>query len=122
MTNPSKAKGSRAERAVADYLIGLGIPCERIPAGANLDRGDLWVPAVAPRGDLHVPLIEFPAIDVKDHATPRLGEWVDRAAEQAHNAGRRAGIVWHKRRGHSDPGRWFVTTSGEMFLALMEIR
>jgi len=111
VTNPSKAKGSRAERAVADYLTSLGIACERIPAGATADRGDLWVP-----------LIEFPAIDVKDHATPRLGEWVDRAAEQAHNAGRRAGIVWHKRRGHSDPGRWFVTTSGEMFLALMEIR
>ena len=26
MTNPSKDKGSRAERAVADYLIERGVP------------------------------------------------------------------------------------------------
>jgi hypothetical protein len=111
VSNPSKDEGSRAERMVANYLTSLGIACERIPAGATADRGDLWVP-----------LIEFPSIDVKDHAAMRLGEWVDRAAEQAHNAGRRGGIVWHKRRGFVDPGNWFVTTSGEMFLALMEIR
>ena len=111
MTSAQKRKGYAAERAVADYLIALGIDCERIPAGATADRGDLWVPR-----------IEFPSIDVKDHATTRLGEWVDRAAEQAHNAGRHAGVVWHKRRGFSSPSKWFVTTSGEMFLQLMEIR
>ena len=111
MTTPQKRKGYSAEKAVADYLNGLGIPCERIPSGATADRGDLWVP-----------IIEFPTIDVKNHASLSLAEWVDRAADQAHNAGRRAGVVWHKRPRKADPSAWYVTTSGEMFLRLMEIR
>lgn len=111
MSNPQKAKGSAFERLIADYFIGHGVPCERIPAGATADRGDLWVP-----------IIEFPTIDTKNHRTPQLGQWVDRAAEQAHNAGRHAGVVLHKRHGIIDPSRQFVTTSTEMFLALMGVR
>ena len=111
MTNPSKAKGSRAERAVADYLIERGVPCERIPAGATNDRGDLWVP-----------VIEYPSIDVKDQATITLAAWVDRAKQQAENAGRVAGVVWHKRKGKANPADWYVTTTGEGFLGLMGVR
>ena len=111
MANPSKAKGARAERAVADYLLSIGIPCERIPAGATADRGDLFVP-----------IIEFPTIDVKDRTTLDLAGWVDRAAEQAHNAGRSAGVVWHKRRGKTSPAEWYVTTSGKQFLHLLGVR
>jgi Holliday junction resolvase len=111
MANPQKRKGSLAERQVADYLLSLGIPCERIPAGASADRGDLWVP-----------VIEFPTIDVKNHATLALAEWVDRANEQAHNAGRVAGVVWHKRRGKTSPADWYVTTSGHNFLKLLGVR
>lgn len=111
MTNPQKAKGSAYERLIADYLIDRGVPCERIPAGATADRGDLWIP-----------VIEFPTIDCKNHKAHSLGPWVDRAAEQAHNAGRHAGIVVHKRHGIGDPGRQYVTTSLEMFLSLMGIR
>lgn len=108
VTSPQKRKGSTAERHVADYLASRGVPCERIPAGATNDRGDLWVP-----------VIEFPTIDVKNHQTVRLAEWVDRAAEQAHNAGRYAGVVIHKRPRTTDVGRWYVTTSVDMFLQLI---
>ncbi len=108
MSNPNKNKGSAYERLIADHLIGRGIPCERIPAGATADRGDLWIP-----------IIEWPTIDCKNHRTPQLGPWVDRAAEQAHNAGRHAGVVVHKRHGITDPARQFVTTSLEMFLAII---
>ena len=111
MTNPAKAKGSDYERIIARYLIGCDVPCERIPAGATADRGDLWIP-----------IIEWPTIDCKNHRTPRLGEWVDRAAEQAHNAGRHAGVVCHKRHGITDPSRQFVTTDLAMFLGLLGIR
>lgn len=110
MTNPAKNKGSAYERLIADYLISRDVPCERIPAGATADRGDLWIP-----------IIEFPTIDCKNHKTAGLGPWVDRAAEQAHNAGRHAGVVVHKRHGVTDPSRQFVTTSLEMFLALMGV-
>ena len=75
MVNRAKAKGSLAERQVADYLINAGIPCERIPAGATHDRGDLWVP-----------LANFPSIDVKNQKQMTLAGWVDRAGEQAINA------------------------------------
>ena len=40
MANPQKRKGSAFERLVADYLAER-VACERIPAGATLDRGDL---------------------------------------------------------------------------------
>lgn len=111
MTNKHKRKGSLAERQVADYLLSLGIPCERIPAGASADRGDLWVP-----------IIEFPTIDVKNQAALDLAGWVDRAHEQADNAGRVAGVVWHKRRGKASPADWYVTTSGHSFLKLLGVR
>lgn len=111
MSNPQKAKGSRAERAVADYLIAQGVPCERIPAGATNDRGDLWVPDS-----------RFPSIDVKDHRSIELAQWVDRANEQRVHAGRSAGVVWHKRRGRSNPAEWYVTTSGEGLLRLIGVK
>lgn len=109
MTNSAKAKGSAFERAEADYLISRGIPCERIPAGASLDRGDLWIP-----------IIEWPSIDTKNHRSPSLGAWCDRAEEQRDNAGRRSGFVLHKRHGVADPARQFMTTTVEMFVDLME--
>lgn len=108
MTNAAKNKGSAYERIICGYFNSQGFPCERMPAGANLDRADLFVP-----------MIEMPTIDCKNHRTPRLGEWVDRAAEQAHNAGRHAGVVVHKRHGITDPARQFVSTSLEMFLAIV---
>lgn len=109
MTSPQKAKGSRAERQLADTLTANGWPCERIPAGATADRGDLWVP-----------VIEFPSVDVKDHATHSLGAWIDRAQVQAVNAGRAAGSVVWKRRGKGDPRDWFWIFSVGGFLEHME--
>lgn len=108
VTTPQKRKGTAAERQVADWLIANGVPCERISAGATADRGDLWVP-----------VIEYPTIDVKNHRTIKLAEWVDRAVEQADNAGRAAGVVIHKRPGVTDVGRWYVTTNAAMFLQLI---
>lgn len=108
MVNRQKAKGSQAERAVSDYLASRHVPNERIPAGATLDRGDLWVPS--PR---------WPTIDVKNQQALDLAGWVDRAEEQAKNGGRLAGVVWHKRRGKASPADWYVTMSGVSFLLLM---
>ena len=108
MTNPNKAKGSKAERLVRDFLIACGVRCQRIPAGASLDEADLFVSD--PR---------WPSIDVKDHAAFQPA-WLDRAQEQKIHAGRTFGVVWHKRRGKSNPAEWFVTMLGADFVTLME--
>ncbi len=98
MTNRNKAKGTAAERAVCDYLNVRGIEAERVPAGATLDRGDLWIPDK-----------NFPVIQVKNHARLDLAGWVDDVAEQAENANRYAGVVVHKRRGKGNPASWYTT-------------
>ena len=108
MTNANKAKGARAERQVADYLIERGVVVERIPAGATADRGDLWLEGVS-----------MPTIDVKDRAQMALGAWIDRAAEQAENARRPFGVVWHKRKQKGSPADWYVTMTGAAFVDLI---
>ena len=109
MTSPAKRKGDRAELAVQRVIVDAGWPCERIPAGAEADRGDLWVP-----------VIEWPSVDVKDHATHSLGAWLDRAQIQAINAGRASGAVVWKRRGTTDARRWFYIQTLGGFLDHME--
>jgi hypothetical protein len=109
MTNKNKAKGSAAERAVADYLNVRQIEAERVPAGATLDRGDIWVPDK-----------NWPAIQVKNHARLDLAGWVDDVEDQAVNAGRETGIVVHKRRGKGHPGSWYVTCTLDTLITLIE--
>ena len=109
MANANKAKGSAAERAVCDYLNVRSIEAERVPAGKTLDRGDLWIPDK-----------NWPAIQVKNHARIDLSGWVDDVAIQAVNANRSAGIVIHKRRGKGNPGSWYVTSTLDAFVTLME--
>ena len=109
MTNANKAKGSAAERAVADYLNVRGLEAERVPAGSNLDRGDIWVPDKS-----------FPAVQVKNHARLDLAGWVDDVAIQAVNAGRTTGVVVHKRRGKGNPGSWYVTCTLSDLVTIIE--
>jgi Holliday junction resolvase len=109
VSNPNKAKGSAAERAVADYLNVRGLEAERVPAGASLDRGDIWVPDKS-----------FPAVQVKNHARLDLSGWVDDVAIQAKNAGRETGIVIHKRRGKGNPASWYVTCTLDTLITIIE--
>lgn len=109
MTNKNKAKGSAAERAVCDHLNLKGVEAERVPAGATLDRGDLWIPDK-----------NWPAIQIKNHARLDLSGWVDDVAVQAVNAGRYAGVVVHKRRGRGNPGSWYTTCTLDTLIAIIE--
>lgn len=109
MTNRNKAKGSAAERAVCDYLNSRSIDAERIPAGATLDRGDLWVPDKT-----------WPAIQIKNHARLDLAGWIRDVQTQAANAKRSTGIVVHKRIGKANPADWYTTLTLEAFVTLME--
>ena len=88
MSNPNKAKGSRWESEVRDYLADrLPYRVERIPAGAALDRGDLTgVPGVA--------------IECKNEQKHDLAGWVEEATVEARNVGEDVlPVVVAKRRG-----------------------
>lgn len=93
MANPQKAKGASFERLVCDYL-SQAIPCERIPAGATLDRGDLWTPSAC--------------IQCKNHRTLSLGAWMKDTTEQQQNAAKPYGILIVKRKGTTDPAEQFA--------------
>jgi hypothetical protein len=110
MANAAKAKGSAFERAVTEYLRARGKRAQRIPAGAADDQADIFVFDPS-----------WPAIQVKNHAKFDLAGWVRDAEQQAHNAGRYAGIVWAKKRGTTDPGRCYVIMTGDAFMTLMEV-
>ena len=95
MANPSKAKGSRFERLIADYLSET-FPCERIPAGATVDRGDLWTPTGV-------------TLQLKDHARLAMGPaWAATLDQQANN-GHDLSFLVHKRHGKGAPGDQWVT-------------
>lgn len=103
----SKAKGTAAETAVVRFLQAEGFAqAERRTLGGVKDRGDIaGIPGVV--------------IEVKNCARQELAAWVAEAELERDNDGASLGVVWHKRRGTTDPGRWFVTMSGRQFAALL---
>ena len=96
MANPQKAKGSAFERLVRDYLNEV-VPCERIPPGATLDRGDLWTPHAA--------------IQCKNHRTLSIGALLDDTHEQQTNAAKRFAWLVVKRKGTTDAAEQFAICS-----------
>lgn len=106
MTSPQKRKGDQAERDARAYLLSRGFEfCERIPAGADEDRGDLLFP---------VPISA--TCDVKAHKTPRMREWIERAKDQRRNANRAAGFVLVKPHGQPNPEDWHMVTTLGMWV------
>lgn len=104
MANAQKAKGASFERLVADYLSER-FPAERIPAGATLDRGDIWCEAAA--------------IQCKNHRTLSLGAWLRDAVQQQANAGKRFHALVVKRKGTTAPAEQFVVMTLEQFRDLV---
>lgn len=107
MVNRSKAKGTSAETAVVRFLQAVGfIHTERRTLGGTYDRGDIaGIPGVV--------------IEVKNCAKTELAAWVAEAERERDNDRAALGVVWHKRRGKTDPAHWFVTMSGAQFAALL---
>jgi hypothetical protein len=103
----SKAKGTAAETAVVRFLRAAGFTqAERRTLSGAQDRGDIaGVPGVV--------------IEVKNCARQELPAWVEEAELERENDRAFLGAVFHKRRGTTDPGRWFVTMSGDQFAALL---
>jgi hypothetical protein len=101
VSNPSRRKGTEAEVAIRDYLRAHGYPhAERLAQGGSKDRGDLT--GIDPRV----------VIEIKNHGALDLAGWLREVEVEVANAGADVGMVWHKRRGTSDPGLWYVTMRG----------
>lgn len=108
----AKAAGTRAESAVARYLQ-TSLEDDRIERRAKTgarDRGD--ISGVRIRGQRVV-------IEVKDVSRLALAEWVGEAETEAGNDDALAGVAWHKKRGTTDPGEWYVTMTGAAFVRLL---
>lgn len=110
----SKAKGTAAETAIVKYLEEQYFPAIRNPPSGNKDKGD-------------IKLLNFPylVIEVKNCARMELSEWLKEVEIEKENArpdslADMIGVVWHKKRGTTDPGQFYVTMSGEDFLQLLK--
>lgn len=105
--NASKAKGTAAESAVVAYLREQGfVQAERRALRGTHDRGDI-------AGVIGT------VIEVKNHARIELADWITQAKREAANDNADYGVVWHKRRGYSNPAGWFVTMDGFTFVELL---
>ena len=108
MTNRPKIRGTAAESAVVHYLKGRGWPyAERRALSGGKDRGD-------------VAGVAGVVIEVKDCKTLTFGPWLNEAETEKANDHAAVGAVWAKRRGTTDPGKWFVLMTGEQFTALLK--
>jgi hypothetical protein len=101
VSNANKAKGSAFERLMCDYIADADIPAERLPAGATLDRGDLWLPHAV--------------VQTKNRRELRIASWLDETLVQQRNANK----DWHwlvvKRLGVTAPGgQLAVCTTAQM--------
>lgn len=104
----AKRKGTAAESAVVSYLNSRDWPyAERRTLAGKDDRGDITgIPGVV--------------IEVKSHATMDLAGWLKEAERERLNDRANLGVVWHKKRGTTNPGEWYVTMSGETFAELLQ--
>lgn len=108
----AKAAGSRTERHIADYLAGAlndDRIDRRVKTGAK-DRGDI--------GGLRVHGQRV-VVEAKDCAKQALPAWVAEAHTEAGNDDALVGVVVAKRRGTSDPGRYWVHMTVDDLLALI---
>jgi hypothetical protein len=109
MANPSKTKGTAAETAIVTLLQANGAPhAERRALNGALDRGDI-------AGIIGV------CIEVKNCRRDALGAWIDETTIEGINDHAQIAVCWHKRRGTTDPRKWFVTMTGQQFLDVLRL-
>jgi hypothetical protein len=104
MGSAERAKGNRAEQAVARFLREHGFDAVTSRAANGTQGGS----------DI---LTNLPfAIEVKDHARIDLSGWWRQASADTPEG--KIPLVWHKRRGFASPGRWWVTMDGDSLIRL----
>jgi hypothetical protein len=102
-----RTKGAAHERAVVTWLRGRGrLHTERRLAGSPDDRGDVagW-PGVV--------------VEAKNHARIDLAGWVDQLERSIALCGADTGVVVVKRKGVTDPARYYAVMTLARWEALM---
>ena len=106
----AKAKGTRWESAVVDYLRGHGFRwADRIPLSGSKDRCDV---TVGPGG---------PVVEAKNLKQDEWAKGLDEANKGAANAHAPFGVLWAHRRGKGSPGEGFVVMDGATFTDLLRL-
>lgn len=103
-----RAKGTRAETAVVDYLREWAPHVERRALHGAHDKGDINLGNGA-----------AVVIEVKDHREIRLAEFVDEAVAEGDHANADVAVAWVKRRGKASPADWYVAMTGTQFVSLL---
>lgn len=83
MTNRSKAKGTRHERDILDFIRGRGQKAERLALSGTLDEGDI-AHAAGPWTFV---------LEAKNEKSMTLSSYVDEAVREAHQYSRARGGV-----------------------------
>jgi Holliday junction resolvase len=108
MSSAAKAKGSKAERDVVNYLVENGFPyAERRIAGAQEDKGDIAG-------------VNGVCIEVKDHAKMALSGWIEEIILETKHAKAWTGVVIHKRKGKGNPADWYASMPVSVWLELLK--
>lgn len=106
MSSKSKIKGSLAELAVVKWLKKWFPYVDRRLAGATLDKGDIsGIPGVT--------------IEVKNHASMKLSEWIGELQVEMKNDNAWTGVVIHKKKGTTDVGQWYASMPAEIWVELL---
>jgi len=107
--NASKAKGTRGETAVVNYLRVNGFPtAERRALAGAADRGDILATIGV--------IIEVKAGAAAQTASPaKIDTWLEQTRTEQANAGADIGVLVVQRRGigTSRPGQWLAYLPGE---------
>jgi hypothetical protein len=108
----AKQLGTRFERQIADHLAAVleDDRIDRRTKTGNKDRGDIT--------GLRIHNQRLVA-EIKNCTRIALSEWVTESHREAGNDDALAGIVIHKRRGVSDPGRQYVTMTVDDLCSLI---
>jgi hypothetical protein len=108
MMSKSKQKGTAAETAVVNWLKAQGRAyVERRSLNGVNDRGDIaGIPAVV--------------IEVKNHATMKLPEWLRELEVEIENDKAQTGAVVHKKKGTTDVGEWYATMPVKIWYDLLK--
>ena len=103
-----KAKGTSAETAVVKYLKDTWkIPAERRALTGALDKGDISG-------------IDDVVLEVKNHKTMTLGQWMEELKTEIENADAATGAIIHKRKGTTDVGEWYASMPFYVYIYLLK--
>ena len=110
MVNRNKAKGTSHESNIVDYLRSLSWPyADRLTLSGSNDRGDVRL------GD-GIPVV----IEAKNEKSIDCAGYIKEVEAEVKNAGADIGFAWIKRRGTTDPGKYYVLMTGETVVKLLK--